>query len=107
MALLPPLPAKYKGRILAGMALCVGLGAWTIWGEHGLLHLRRLQQEQTTLEQLAFDLSQNNEHMRQKLWRLKHDDRYLEKVARERLGLVKKGEIIYRLDAPKPEPGQR
>ena len=73
-----------------------------IFGDHGLIHLLRMRAEQQELEHLTFDLQQRNERLRQQIVRLQSDDRYIEKLARERLGLVKKDEMIYRVAAPPP-----
>ena len=74
-----------------------------IFGEHGLIHLLRMRTEQQELEQLTFTLQQGNEHLRQQIRRLQSDDWYIERLARERLGMVKKDELIYRVAAP-PAP---
>lgn len=100
MPVLPPPPAKYKGRIAAGALLLVLFVVAAIYGEHGLLHVFQLQAQQRDLEQTAFLLQQRNEDLREQIRRLQSDDRYIEQVARERLGLVKKGEIIYRVITP-------
>ncbi|HXQ20371.1 MAG TPA: septum formation initiator family protein [Candidatus Acidoferrales bacterium] len=76
-----------------------------VWGDHGLVHLLHLRSEQADLEHTAFELQQSNEHMRQRIRRLESDDWYVEKLARERLGMVKSGEIVYRVAAPTPAAG--
>ncbi len=75
-----------------------------VWGDHGLIHLLRLHAEQHELEQRVFALGHNNERLRDRIRRLQSDDRYLEKLARERLGWVKPGEIVYRVMPPTPAP---
>ncbi|MGH7831713.1 MAG: FtsB family cell division protein [Candidatus Binatia bacterium] len=40
-----------------------------------------------------------NEALRQRIHRLRHDDLYLEKIAREELGLARPGEIVYNFAA--------
>ena len=72
-------------------ALLLSLSLFTTFGERGLLHLWRLRGEQGKL-----DDSKENEVLRERIHRLRHDDLYLEKIAREDLGLVRPGEIIYR-----------
>ena len=102
MALLPPRPTKYKGRLaVCGVLLALFVVA-AVYGDRGLIDLLRLRGEQRELEHAAFQLQQNNEQLRQRIRRLQADDRYLEKLARERLGLVKRGEIIYRVANAKP-----
>ncbi len=100
MALLPPPPRKYKGTLLSCVAALALLVVAAVYGEHGLIHLLRMRTEQAALEHTAFDLQQRNEQLRERIQRLRSDDRYLERLARERLGLVKKGEIMYRVTKP-------
>ncbi len=48
------------------------------------------------LDEKNFLLQKENETLRERVYRLRHDDLYLEKTAREELGLVRPGEIVYR-----------
>lgn len=88
--------------------LIVGIGALVllflsaVYGHHGLVHLRHLQARERELEQLTFQMQQRNEKLRQRIRRLESDDALIERLARERLGLVKKGELIYRVLEPRP-----
>jgi cell division protein FtsB len=77
------------------------LAGSTLVGQHGLLHLWTLRQHQYTFEAQAFALLRENEELRQDIMRLHSDERFLEKVAREKLGLVKKGELVYRFGSSK------
>jgi len=77
-------------------ALLLSLSLFTTFGERGLLHLWRLRGEQGKLDDSNFLLQKENEVLRERIHRLRHDDLYLEKIAREDLGLVRPGEIIYR-----------
>jgi len=103
MAFLPPPPRKYKGAFAIGVMLLILFVVAAIYGDHGLIHLLRMRGEQQELEHVAFDQQQRNEQLRQHIRRLQSDDWYIEKRARERLGLVKKDEMIYRVAAP-PAP---
>jgi cell division protein FtsB len=97
MAFLPPVPAKYKGRLAACAAAVVLFLLFAVFGERGLIHLGHLQSEQRQLEEVAFSLQQRNDELRRRIERLRSDDRYIERLARERLGLAKKGELVYRI----------
>lgn len=77
-------------------ALLATLSFFTVFGERGGLHLWRLWQEKKKLEENNFLLQKENQTLRERIYRLRHDDRYLEKIAREELNLVRPGEIIYR-----------
>lgn len=48
------------------------------------------------MEEKNFLLQKENELLRERIYRLRHDDLYLERIAREDLNLVRPGEIIYR-----------
>lgn len=77
-------------------AFIVTLSLFTTFGERGLLHLWRLWGERRELSETNFLLQKENELLRERIYRLRHDDLYLEKIAREDLGLVRPGEIVYR-----------
>jgi len=77
-------------------AFIVTLSLFTTFGERGLLHLWRLWGERRALSETNFLLQKENELLRERIYRLRHDDLYLEKIAREDLGLVRPGEIVYR-----------
>jgi len=101
MSFLPPLPAKHKGWLAACLAFLLLFAIAAVGGDHGLVHVLRMYGEQRDLEHITFDLEQRNEQLREQIQRLQSDDRYIEKVAREHLGLVKKGDLIYRV-VPRP-----
>ena len=77
-------------------ALLVTFSLFTTFGDRGLLHFRRLSEEKRKLDERNFRLQRTNEALRERIYRLRHDNRYLEKIAREDLGLVRRGEIVYR-----------
>jgi len=106
MALFPPPPWKYKGLLSACALGLVALAVVAVVGDHGLLHLRRLQAEQHSLDQTAVQMQQRNQALGERIQRLQSDERYIERLARERLGLVKPGEIVYRVTAPAAAPAR-
>jgi len=77
-------------------ALLAVLSLFTLFGERGALHLWRLWGEDARLAERNFVLHKENESLRERIDQIRHDDAYLEKIAREELGLVRPGEIIYR-----------
>jgi cell division protein FtsB len=68
----------------------------TMVGERGALHLWRLRGEKNQLDEQNYRLQRENEALRQRISRLRNDDYYLEKVAREELNLVRPGDVVYR-----------
>ena len=76
----------------------------TLVGQRGLLHLWELRQEQCALEADVIALLRENEDLRDRITRLQTDDEFLEKVAREELNFVRKGELVYRFRDPATAP---
>jgi cell division protein FtsB len=83
--------------VITGLCVfLVALGFLIVSGERGVLHFWRLMEDKRKLEESNFLLQQENDGLLSKIQRLRHDDLYLEKVAREELGLARPGEIVYR-----------
>jgi len=95
---LTPLPWKHKAVVGLGVAALMWCAVSAVSGSGGVWQLRRLQAQQGAAEAEAFALAQRNGRLRDHLQRLEHDDAYLEKVVRERLGWIAPGELVYRLD---------
>ena len=81
-------------------SLFVALALFTAFGERGIFHLWRLRGEQKQLQERNFVLQKENETLRARVDRIRHDDLYLEKIAREELGMIRTGEIVYRFASP-------
>ena len=81
-------------------ALIILLALITVVGERGVLHLWRLRGEKYRLDEQNFNLQKENEALRQRVYRIRNDNAYLEKLAREELNLVRPGEIVYRFSIP-------
>ena len=91
------IPALFVGYVFLALSVSVG--------KHGLLHLWQSRQEQRALEAKAFDLSRENEDLRDRIARLTKDDEFLEKMVREELKFVRKGEVVYVFGGPAETAG--
>ncbi len=98
------LPSRWLTTII--VTLLFTLSLFMVFGDRGLLHLWRLSGEKRELDASNFRLQRANEALREKVYRLRHDDRYLEKIAREDLGLVQRGDFVYRFSSSEPEVGR-
>jgi len=85
--------------------LCAVLVMNAIFGDHGLLALRRQRKEYDSLEKQVHDLEKENAELEKQIKALKSDPKAIEKQAREQLHLAKPGEIIYTL--PEQDPKQQ
>ncbi len=67
----------------------------------GFSKLQRLQEENGQLKQRMRLLSEYNDVLREEIEKMEKDPNYLEKRAREKLGIIKKGEVIYKSSSSK------
>ena len=88
-----------KKLIIAGLffAILGTLLLLTVFGHRGFMHVVRMQSELQEIEKKNVQLHQENEALKRDIELLKHDLHYLEEIARKELGLVKEGELVYRL----------
>lgn len=89
------LPQRWPIYLLG--ALIALLSLVTVVGERGAVHLWRLRGEKNRLDEQNYQLQKENEALRQRISRVRNDNRYLEKLAREELNMVRPGEVVYRL----------
>ena len=61
----------------------------------GLLSYRRLNKEIQALAQDNMTLQRRNVELAEEIERLKHDEVYLEQLARKKYGMLKKNEEVY------------
>src|SRR5918993_985791 len=87
--------------LLGGLILL--LAVVTVVGERGAIHLWRLRGEKSRIDEQNYRLQKENEVLRQQVSRIRNDNHYLEKLAREELNLVRPGEVIYRFPKSKTD----
>lgn len=90
--------------VLAG--LVVALLYLYIGGGDGFYVQWKLSREIDRLERQNSLFRDQNEQLRQQIARLKGDMAYLERIARERYGMARPGERVYRV-VPPPENRQK
>lgn len=62
----------------------------------GYSRLNKIRESNDELRKRIALLEQRNEEMKKELLRMKEDPVYLEGKARNKLGIVKKGEVVYK-----------
>ena len=85
-----------RPALVVAAVLLAGLLGSSIFGSGGLVQLWRLSTERAALGDEAFRLLAKNDELRRKILRMRRSDRELERMARQELGLVRDGEIVYR-----------
>jgi len=97
MTFLSPLISKHKG-VVVGVCVSLALGTSLIGAHRGAMRLWELQEQQDVLEQRIVRLQHGNDELSRHLDRMRSDPLYLERVVRQRLGWIRPGEIVYRID---------
>ena len=69
----------------------------------GYLNLRKVGQRLARIEEEKERLVQENKRLEEEIKALEGDPFYIEKIAREELGMVKKGEIVYEIISSEEE----
>ena len=59
--------------------------------------LQDLRQKNSDYSRQIQQMTKENARLQEEKWRLEHDPVYLEKVAREKMGLVREGEVVYKM----------
>ena len=89
---------KYLNSIYGCLILlgCVfSIVIYSCLGERGLMNVLSMRKELQKIEQNNKSLEQENESLKEYSYLLKNDTHYIEKIAREELGLLKPGEVVY------------
>ena len=66
----------------------------------GYVRIKSLAGKNRDLERQIEEIKQANRELKEEQEKLKEDPLYLEKVAREKLGVVRKGEVVYKVLPP-------
>lgn len=77
---------------LALVALILG---FALFGDRGILHMLKLSGQQATLTQKLADVESQNEGLRTEIAALRGDRRYIERIARTELGMVRDDELVF------------
>jgi cell division protein FtsB len=68
-----------------------------VFGTHGLIAMRRSQQEAARVQQEINQLDEENRRLQENVQSLKSDPAAIEHIAREEMGLAKPGEYIFKI----------
>jgi cell division protein FtsB len=79
------------------------MGFLILFGRKGLIDNYKMQQKVKELIATNEQMLKENDKLKQEILLLRKDPKYIERLARNELGMVKKGDIIYRMsDETKP-----
>ncbi|MFA5073148.1 MAG: septum formation initiator family protein [Nitrospirota bacterium] len=86
-----------KKRLFIAAGICLGLYLVVsfILGEMGLVKYYRMKMQHASLVEDIDRLKRDNFKLRKDVQSLKHDGAMVERIARDKLGLARPGEIVY------------
>ncbi len=79
----------------AVLVLFVLIAAWLAFGERGLIHLYRMEDQRARYRERIQTLEQKNHELLLEIERLRTDEEYIESVARKELNLLKEDETHF------------
>jgi cell division protein FtsL len=93
--------ARWKTPLIAaGVLLVLYFIITRVVGEMGVVKYYRMRAQRTALTEEISKLKQDNARLRKEVSSLKNDSSYIERVARDKLGLARPGEIVYYYGEP-------
>jgi len=94
-----------KKRILRGIVLLASVILVIIFffGDHGIYQLIKINSERKRTQNLITELRLEIQNLENEKQNLQHNDEYLMKLAREKYGMVKPGEKMFRVIEKKTE----
>jgi cell division protein FtsB len=72
---------------------------FTVFGDKGLLRIYELRQDKARIEKRLIEIRGENDNLKREVVALQSDRRYIERIARKDLGLVRSNEVIYQFAA--------
>ncbi len=86
---------KTRLAVLAGAALGIYLIVTFIFGEMGLVKYYRMRSQYLALREETENLKLENTRLLKEVRALRSDPALIERIARDKLGLARPGEIVY------------
>jgi len=98
------MPGKFKTFLKLGILFTVACCAMLT---PGYLKVRKLKKEISKIQENIKHLQKENESLRLEIDKLENDPFTIEKKAREKLGMIKEGELKFRFVSPDTSTGKQ
>ena len=92
--------------LVGGMIVGFLFLAYLFFNDNGLPLYLEMVQKDNDLIQKTQQLEQSNQNLRDSISRIQSDPSELEQLARDRLGMVREGEVVYQFVEPKSRDSQ-
>ncbi len=84
-------------KFLIALVVLLGLGLVTlaVFGDHGIITYLELRRAYGEMESRVEKIEKENKRLTREINALRNDPATMERIAREELGMIKPGEILY------------
>jgi len=96
--------AARKRRLMFIGLLAILMAILSVGGNRSLIKIYRMTKSKAELHREIGRLKQVNERLHREVRSFTSDPQRVEAIAREELGLVKPGEVVYQFTRPRPSP---
>lgn len=102
-------PPKPQRRLpVVPVVLILLLLGLAVFGDKGILRAMQAMRQKEALQKEVHRLEQTNSELRREIEALRSDQRYLERIARKELGLVREDELVYQFpDSKEDKPPEK
>lgn len=97
---------KHRGIILVIGAALLALCLLVYFAPYGYHHYLVMRADLDRVNSEIIALKSQNRELQEELGLLKTDSNYIEKIARQKLGMLKKNEIVFELPEKKEKKGK-
>ena len=80
------------------MGIIAALSFFIIFGGRSLMQICHLKEDREKIRIANARLREENQKLAEQIQRMNDNKKEVEKIAREELGLVKKGEVVYQFE---------
>ena len=98
-ATIDPLRRRRRRRLFLAGLLLVPVLAFLVFYPYGLASRLRLEMEQSDIDERIGAAQERRDSLEAAIDRLHRDTLYIERLARERFGMIRPGERVYLLDS--------
>lgn len=93
-----------KRRLIFVALLAILIAALSVGGNRSLVKIYQMGKIRTELQREIEQLRQRSQELTREIQAFSNDPGRVEAIAREDLGLVKPGEVVYQFGPPRPTP---
>jgi cell division protein FtsB len=89
---------KYHKVLIGILVVFFVIAAYSVFSDKGLLTRMKMNREKERLSRMLEDEKKKQDSLKKEIELLNTSDKKIEKIAREKYGMTKEGEIIYKIE---------